>query len=424
MRDFILFGIMFGLLPFCFLRPWIGVLVFSWISYMNPHRFTWGAAYDFPFAKIAAIVTILGLLFTRDRMPLPKTKEVALIILLGIYVTFTNFFAFYPEEAWIQWEKVIKILLMSLVTMILINDQRKFKYLVVVIAFSIGLLGIKGGLFSLITGGEHMVLGPRDSFFYDNNDMALALNMVLPFLFYLMKNEENRKLKTLLLWTFIMSIVSVVFTYSRGGFITLAGVGAMLFLKSRHKILTALIVMVILFGVISYIPEQWVNRMETIKTYEESQSAMGRIYAWYTAWNVAKDRPFVGSGFEGLKGSTRYRYSPQPDSTAGDVHSVYFEVLGEHGFVAFILFVALILSTLSSAQKMKKVIRANPHHSWAENYLNMFQIGIIAYMIGGIFLGRAYFDLFYHIVAMVVIIKSIVEKEINQEKSIKPLSIK
>ena len=101
MRDFILFGVMFGLLPFCFLRPWIGVLVFSWISYMNPHRFTWGTAYDFPFAKIAAIVTILGLLFTRDRMPLPKTKEVALIIFLGVYFTFTNFFAFYPEAAWI-----------------------------------------------------------------------------------------------------------------------------------------------------------------------------------------------------------------------------------------------------------------------------------------------------------------------------------
>ena len=73
---------------------------------------------------------------------------------------------------------------------------------------------------------------------------------------------------------------------------------------------------------------------------------------------------------------------------------------------------------------MKKVIRANPQHSWAENYLNMFQIGTIAYMIGGIFLGRAYFDLFYHIVAMVVITKSIVEKEINEEKSIKPVTIK
>ena len=421
MRDFILFGIIFSLLPLCFLRPWIGVLVFSWISYMNPHRFTWGAAYDFPFAKIVAIVTILGLLFTRDRMPLPKTKEVALIILLGIYFTFTSFFAFYPEAAWIQWEKVIKIIIMTIATMLLINDREKLRYFVMVIALSIGFLGIKGAIFTLSTGGEHMVLGPRDSFFYDNNDMALALNMVLPMLFYLAKDENSKRLKTLFWFTFVMSLVSVIFTYSRGGFVTLAGICTILFLKSRYKFFAAIIVAIVLIAGMSYIPESWFGRMETIKTYEESRSATGRIYAWKTAWNVAKDRPLLGGGLEGLKDPTRFKYSPDPFATALDVHSIYFEILGEHGFVAFILFAALILSTLLSAQKIKKVIRANPHHSWAENYLNMFQIGTIAYMIGGIFLGRAYFDLFYHIVAMVVITKSIIEKEINQEKSDSPL---
>lgn len=417
MRDFILFGIMFGLLPFCFLRPWIGVLVFSWISYMNPHRFTWGAAYDFPFAKIAAVATILGLLFTRDRMPLPKTRETVLIILLGIYFTFTNFFAFYPEAAWIQWEKVIKILIMTLVTMTLINDQRKLKYFIMIIAFSIGFLGIKGGIFSLVTGGEHMVLGPRGSFFYDNNDMALALNMLLPMLFYLAKDENNKQLRTLFWFTFVMSIISVIFTYSRGGFVTFACIGTILFLKSRYKILAAIIVSIALIAGMSYIPEGWVGRMETIKTYEESQSAMGRIYAWHTAWNVAKDRPFVGSGFEGLRGSTRYRYSPQPDSTAGDVHSVYFEVLGEHGFVAFGLFIALMSYTLLTAQGLKKIARTSSRKEWAENYANMFQVSLLAYIVGGLFLGRAYFDLFYHIVAMVAVMKILVLSESKQSEA-------
>ena len=72
MRDIILFGIIFGLLPFCFLRPWIGVLVFAWLSYMNPHRFTWGAAYDFPFAKIIAVATIAGVFLTRIKCPCQK----------------------------------------------------------------------------------------------------------------------------------------------------------------------------------------------------------------------------------------------------------------------------------------------------------------------------------------------------------------
>jgi probable O-glycosylation ligase (exosortase A-associated) len=417
MRDLVVFGVIFAILPLCFIRPWIGVLVFSWISYMNPHRFTWGAAYDFPFAKIVALVTIAGLFLTRDKMPLPKVRETILIIVLGAYFTFTNFYAFYPDLVWSQWEKVMKILLMTLVTMILVNNQKKLKYFIMVIVFSIGFLGVKGAIFSIATGGQHMVFGPPASLLADNNEMALALNMILPLLFYLAVNEESRRLKMAFWFTFVMSIISTVFTYSRGGFITLAIVGVILLFKTKYKVLVIPLVLLVLFLSISYIPKQWFGRIETIKTYEQSLSAMGRIYAWYTAWNVAKDRPFYGAGFEGLRGGTRFRYSPNPTSTAGDVHSIYFEVLGEHGFVAFGLFVALILSTLLMTQKLKTISISNSEYQWVASYSNMFQISIVAYMVGGLFLGRAYFDLFYHIVAMAVIMKVLYLRELHRQHS-------
>lgn len=423
MRDIFLYIIFFALLPFSFLRPWIGVIIFSWISYMNPHRFTWGTAYDFPFAKIVAIVTIIGLLFTKDKMSLPKTRETMLIVLLGIYFTFTTFFAFNQNAAWIQWEKVIKILIMTLATMVLINDPKKLKYLVMVIAISIGFLGIKGGIFSLATGGSFRVYGPPGSFFADNNDMALALNMTLPMLFYLAKNEENKYLKMILWGAFILSIVSIIFTYSRGGFLTLAAVGTLLLVKSRYKTFAVVIAAVIIIVGTTYIPEKWFERIDTIKTYEEDNSAMGRINAWHTAFNIAKDRPLIGGGFETF---TRYvfkSYSSQP-LNVHDVHSIYFEVLGEHGFVAFGLFLILIRCALLTAVKLKKTAKINKKFNWAEDYATMFQISLIAYMVGGIFLGRAYFDLFYNIVAMVVITKMLIEKEINTEKSVEPLSIK
>ncbi len=414
MRDIVLFILIFASLPFCFIRPWIGILVFSWISYMNPHRYTWGAAYDFPFAKYVAVVTLAGLLFTKDKMPLPKTREAIIIILLGIYFTFTNFYAFYPDLAWLQWEKVIKILVMTLVTIILINDREKLKYLIIVIAFSIGILGIKGGIFSLSSGGRHRVYGPPGTFLADNNDMALALNMILPFLLYLMREETNKRFRSVLLATFVMSIISIIFTYSRGGFITLAVVLIILLLKTRYKIIIYPVALALIMIGLSFVPEQWFNRMDTIKTYEESGSAMGRIYAWRTALNVAKDRPFVGSGFEGLRGDTKFIYSPNPGDTAGDVHSIYFEMMGEHGFVAFLLFIGLIFYTLSTAQNLKK-LAVNNECTWAENYAAMFQISLIAYMVGGSLLGRAYFDLFYHIVAMVVITKVLLNQEIGQQ---------
>ena len=255
MRDLVLFGVFFCLLPLAFKRPWIGVLIFAWVSYMNPHRFTWGAAYDFPFAKVAALVTLVCLFLTRDRIKIPWTRESKLVLLLGLYFTVTTFFAFNRQSAWMEWQNVAKIFLMTFVSMMLITDREKFRYLLLVVALSIGFLGLKGGFFGLATSGVHRVYGPKGSFFYDNNDMALALNMILPFLYCLYREEKNLLLRYTLLGMFFMSMVAIIFTYSRGGFLTLAGVGMLILFRSRHKALAGFVAAVALIIAVPMIPE-------------------------------------------------------------------------------------------------------------------------------------------------------------------------
>ena len=417
-RDLIIFGVILGSLPLCFLRPWIGVLVFSWIGYMNPHLFTWGMAHDFPFAYIVAIATLSGFIFTKDKDKLYMERETILILLLWIIFTITNFSAFYPEGAWEIWKKTSKIFLMCLITIPLFIDRKKLRYLLLTIAFSLGFLGIKGGIFSIVTGGVHNVMGPQGSFIGGEGDFGLALNMILPLLFYLAKDEENKKLKFILQSAFVLSTISVIFTYRRGAFLGLAAVVFMLMIKTNRKILSAVFLSVALVIASYFITEKWVGRMETIKTYEESGSAMGRINAWKMAWNVAIDRPLIGSGFEGLRWETIERYSPDPDATAGDVHSIYFEVLGEHGFIASGLFIGLLLSTLSSLRRLKRTYKDNPSYKWLCNYSDMIQVSIIGYMVGGAFLGRAYFDLFYHLVVIAVILKVLAKKEREALKTV------
>ena len=85
MRDIAVFIVLLGVLPACFLRPWIGVLVFSWIGYMNPHRMAYGSAFDFPFAQVVALVTLAGFAVLVFRQGMPKMhwrRETVLILLL------------------------------------------------------------------------------------------------------------------------------------------------------------------------------------------------------------------------------------------------------------------------------------------------------------------------------------------------------
>jgi probable O-glycosylation ligase (exosortase A-associated) len=413
-RDLIVLVIVFASVPFCFLRPWIGILVFSWIGYMNPHRYTWGMAYDFPVAQVVAMATLAGFIFTKEKDRFYMEKEIILIILLWIIFTGTTFYAFYPHLAWPMWQKTSKVLLMCLVSLPLFIDKRKLRYLLLTIAFSLGFLGLKGGIFSIIHAGAYNVRGPEGSFISGEGDFALALNMTLPLLFYLARDEENKKLKIILNSMFILSIISVIFTYRRGGFLGLAVVIFILLLRSNKKIVTASIFSLALVVVPYFIPEKWFARMETIKTYHEDRSAIGRINAWKTALNVAEDRPLVGAGFDGLTGDTIDIYSPDPAVTAADVHSIYFEVLGEHGFIAFGLFILLLLSAMLNLQKLRKTFKNNPSSKWISNYAEMLQVSLIAYMVGGAFLGRAYFDLFYHLIVIGVILKVFARRELFQ----------
>ena len=42
MRSLVLTLIVFGSIPLIIVKPPVGVLMWSWLGYMNPHRLSWG----------------------------------------------------------------------------------------------------------------------------------------------------------------------------------------------------------------------------------------------------------------------------------------------------------------------------------------------------------------------------------------------
>jgi len=193
-------GILIALVVFMFLpkvlgQPHVGVYLWSWIGYMNPHRLSWGFAYNFPFAQVIAIATLLGVIFTRERVRIPINTITVLLIALNVWFLVTTFFSFFPDTAWTQWEKVAKIQLMVFVTLVLIRSRERIHMLIWVIALSLAFFGIKGGIFTVLTGGQHMVLGPPGSFIEGNTEIALALIMTLPLLRCLQLNTKSKTIR-------------------------------------------------------------------------------------------------------------------------------------------------------------------------------------------------------------------------------------
>jgi putative inorganic carbon (hco3(-)) transporter len=428
LRDLLLLMIIGGLIPAIFYRPWIGILSWFWIGLMNPHRLTWGFMYSAPLAMWIGAVTLLALFFTKDRRSLPITREVILLILFAMYITMTTYYAWVPS-AWGRWDTVIKIILMTLVTPLLIYGERRIVLLILVATFSIAFYGFKGGIFALTSGGQSMVLGPGRSFISGNTSLGLALVMVMPLILVSARMMTERWVdlgwKWLEPWykpiglamyaTMWLTGVAALFTYSRGALLGVLAIAPFMFLKMRRK----LVLVLLLFATVTVVgftfPDKLVSRWQTIETYEEDGSAMTRLQAWGVNWNVAMENPILGAGFDmAAMGNERwlsYANWIEPwASNARAAHSSYFQLLGHHGFGGTAIWLALVGFTFLTLNRVRRRARRETGQVWMAEYAWAIQVSLIGFLVAGAFLDMAYFNLLYAWIALAVIMRRELEE--------------
>ncbi len=412
MRDLLVAFIVFGSLPFILKRPFWGIVLLAGLGYMNPHRLCYGFMLNMPVVMIVAFVTLIGMLMSKEAKRMVWSREIIVLVMFIAWMGITTTQAFNSGEAWIQYEKVIKIQILTLMTLLLLTSREKVNLLVWAIVVSLAFYGVKGGLFTIAKGGVHRVQGPMGTFIGGNNELALAMVMTIPLMYYLYMHEKHRWLKPALMAAMVLTAISAFGTQSRGALVALILTGTMFWLKSRNKFRTAALVSISGLAGLSLMPEEWFARMQTIETYDQDQSALGRINSWWTAWNLANDR-ILGGGFETWISSVFARYAPDPTNVR-DVHSIYFEVLGEHGWIGLMLFVTLLGFTWMKCNSLIRHGKAHPEAAWAKDLGAMIQVSVVAYMSAGAFLGLAYFDYIYHLVAIVVTVHYMVIVEPNR----------
>jgi len=410
MRDILVSSIIFGALPFVFRFPWFGIILFTWLSLMNPHRLAYGFSLSFPFAMIVALTTLVALLCSKEIKKIIWTRETVTLLLFVIWMCITTAFAMYPDYAVVQLDKVLKIQLMIFVALILMRSFDRIEALVCTCAASIGFYGLKGGIFTISKGGVHRVQGPPGTFIEGNNELGLAMAMTVPLLFFVRSRVANPTLKLFMTsWT-VLTAFAAIGTQSRGALLGMSAMALFVWINSRHKLMSGVIVVVTGACIAALMPESWYERMGTIKTHDEDASAQGRVNAWWTSFNMAKDR-LMGGGFECWQSPTFALYAPDPDNVR-DVHSVTFEVLGEHGFIGLALFLTLGLMTWFSAGWAARQARKMPDIHWVADMMRMVQVSLIAYAVAGQFLGMAYFDYYYMLVVAVIATSWLIRKRL------------
>lgn len=408
MRDVLITLIVFASLPLILKNPVNGVLMWIWISVMNPHTQGWGFATTFPFAQIIAVVTIFSLVTSNAPKTLPASGVTFALLAMVLWMNVTTLFAIFPAASLLQLGKVMKIMLMSLVTMVVIRRREDVQRMIWVLAVSLAFYGVKGGIFTVREGGNFRVWGPTGTFIGGNNEIALALIIAIPLMRYLQQGAQQRWVRHGWTAAMLLSAMAALGSYSRGALLAIAAMLALMWLKSQKKMLGALLLALMTPLALLFMPDRWAERMDSIADYQADNSAMGRINAWNMAYNLARDR-FFGGGFEIAEPSVFYQYAPNPADVHA-AHSIYFQALGEHGFVGLALYLLLGVLTWQSAARVVRNSRDRPDLQWAGNLARMIQASLIGFAVGGAFLSLLYFDVPYYLMAAVVALRALTEQ--------------
>jgi probable O-glycosylation ligase (exosortase A-associated) len=315
----------------------------------------------------------------------------------------------HAEDTWFRWTFVSKVLFMTMFTIVLLDSFERLRIFVLVIAGCFGFFVLKAFPFMILTGGAFRLYGPQFSMISDNNDFGLALVMTLPLFFFLAQSEPHRWVRLLFSFLFVITIPAIFFTYSRGALIGLIVVLGWVLLRSRKR---TLLIPVIGFGIgiaLLFAPSAWKERMDPTRPNAIDGSAKSRLNAWTYSWNLAQDYPIAGGGFDTFTERLFDIYAPQVRDIHGP-HSVYFQVLAEHGFVGLALYLTLIGSCFASVSRLVKYAKFYGN-TVVLAYVNMFHFSLVGFLTSGMFLGRAYFDYLFSIVAALAALERVVRQE-------------
>jgi probable O-glycosylation ligase (exosortase A-associated) len=418
MKDLI-FLLMF--LPFVILalrNPFIGLCGWIWTIMAIPNNMLWGFASDIRFTYVIALATIIGMIFDKDpfRKPLFNGLFVLMVLFL-LQCAISNTFTLGTGVAsWAVWSDFFKAILFSGLCMMLLTTKNRIETFLIVLLLGAGFNIFFEGLKFLVSLGNYKIIGIQNSMMTDNNLFALAILMVLPLYMYMIPQARHKYLKLGFTGLAGLAAVCVIGSFSRGGFVGLLIVGWRIFLKVKRKFVFILFTLIFASSAIYVASDKWTDRIQTIDNAKEDDSFLGRVTAWKLATLAAMDRPFIGAGQDSVQHGWvwAYYYSDiqkfdfitdrnTPIEHPKASHSIYFQVLGDTGFIGLLLFLLILGKSLL----LSKQLTIDAKQAWISNLGKSINTSLLVYLISGGLLSLAYYDLIYAMVSMLICLKQI-----------------
>jgi len=434
------------------LRPTFGLLLLVFITFIrfsdilvNIHELP---SLDKIFVPLLGVIFLIrwGIFYEKPvawgTILLFMTSYIVLVLMSMLYAKF-------PDQAYIALIRVLKDAMVVLIISGLMRrteNVRDVVWTIIAAGFFLGTVTTYqfitnsheldfGGFFEAISvtgGGYNRLTGIG----IHPNAYAQRLLVVIPLALDRFWNEKDIWLKSLSGWTLSVCTIAVIATYSRGAFLGLVVIGAIMVLFTRRaKFFT--IIFTLLFGalVYQYVPNKYVERISTLSEFTtstgtstiENTSFRGRISENVAAWNMFKEFPLLGVGSNNFNPNyLKFSRNIGLDSRLEErsPHSLYLEIMAELGIVGLIWLIALLWATFNGLRQAHKDFITSGRPDYANLCLGI-GAGIIGYLVAGIFLHVTHLVFFLMLFAISMPIpylaKSVLLEETDYQETITPV---
>lgn len=363
----------------------------------------------------ALFVIFLRLTILQNLAPF-WSKQFTLLIAFFLLVTLTMPLAANFGVAMKSWSGTYsKVILMTLVIAWMMREEEHFVSACRVYLIAGGCVGIvallnKANGIGLVEGTRVTIGRDIGSLLGDPNDLALVLLYPIAFAVSTMFEKGCGRFERFLgAAVFFILVFAILATQSRGGLLGLvAVVGLFAYNRVKSKVLLGVagsIGLILLFAVAG------ISDRASGGAAEEGidASAMGRLYAWEAAWNMALDNPIWGVGLSNFY-YNYFFYSNHWDGLNHAVHSTWFGVLAETGFVGLGIFIALIATTFTASWRLLTSGKLDNLAPGVRIAVNAAPAGVAGFIISGTFLTQGFIWPIYLQVALVIALKKFCEK--------------
>ena len=336
-----------------------------------------------------------------------------LVIIVSLFVSVNNDRAFHVIL------DVTKDILAGMCLFLALNTKEKWRtavWILIIVVANISLLGVIkmvsgtnftfGGLAQLSElgqvddTGQLRYGGPIGA----PNIWAQVLVAIIPLVLYRFSHERNAFFKVNLLFAAALIALAVIYTGSRGAFVSLISILPLIAIERKVRFPTALAVVTAFMFLLFLLPSSYIKRFETLNVFfdtkneyslNQDESFIGRRNAMLTGLAMFRANPFLGVGF-GNYGTSYWEYVSGLgiSSSVGTIdpnnlpkpHSLYIEIMsetGSFGILSFSAFFGSLLIGILHARKKNLQNKSDPE--WT-SWLTAFFFSILSFLISGIFL--------------------------------------